>query len=60
MIRCVEFTFKELPFDLEVRHFQENVVVMDASKQARGKDSGEIVDGFFLHPAKFKYEDGLL
>ena len=46
------FTFKELPFDLEVRHFQENVVVMDASKQARGKDSGEIVDGFFLHPAK--------
>ena len=46
------FTFKDLPFDLEVRHFRENVVVLDASKKVREKKSGEIIDGFFLHPFK--------
>ncbi len=50
--RMRRFTFKALPFDLEVRHFRENVVVVNASSRARGNDSGEIVDGFFLHPAK--------
>jgi len=46
------FTFKDLPFDLEVRHFRENVVVQSAANKVRGNKSGEIVDGFFLHPAK--------
>lgn len=48
-----KFTFKELPFDLEVRHFREHVVVLNAANKVRGKKSGEIVDGFFLHPAEF-------
>jgi hypothetical protein len=46
------FTFEELPFDLEVRHFEENAVVLNTAERVRGKESGEIIDGFFLHPAK--------
>lgn len=46
------FTFKDLPFDIEIRHFRENVVVLNAANNARGKEFGEIVDGFFLHPAE--------
>ncbi len=48
-----KFTFKDLPFDLEVRHFREHVVVRNGANYARGKDSGELVDGFFLQPAEF-------
>lgn len=44
------FTFKDLPFDVEVRHFRENAVVLEASKNVRTKESGEVIDGFFLHP----------
>tara|TARA_B110000879_G_C11171010_1_gene513583 strand:- start:1366 stop:2601 length:1236 start_codon:yes stop_codon:yes gene_type:complete len=47
------FTFKDLPFDLEVRHFRENVAVLNAANKVRGNKSGEIIDGFFLHPAEF-------
>ena len=47
-----KFTFEELPFDLEVRHFKENVAVLSAADSVRGEESGEIIDGFFLHPMK--------
>ena len=47
------FTFKELPFDLEVRHFRENVAVLNSANKVRTNSSGEVVDGFFLQPAKF-------
>jgi len=47
------FKFKDLPFDLEVRHFNESSVVRDVANNVKSVDSGQTVDGFFLTPAKF-------
>jgi len=47
------FTFDELPFDLEVRHFHEHAVVRDVANHVQSTGFGEVVDGFFLQPAKF-------
>ncbi len=49
-----KFTFKELPFDLEVRHFTENSGVASVADAAQNDQSGEIIDGFFLQPKKLK------
>ena len=47
------FKFQELPFDLEVRHFEEHAVLRDVASHAKSDKSGETVDGFFLEKAKF-------